>query len=55
MTKQGKLSENSERCVIFLELGRWKPVAKKGKVSKIEYGNVDFEKVIIETVTSTQR
>jgi len=26
-----------------------------GKVSKIEYGNVDFEKVIIETVTSTQR
>jgi hypothetical protein len=26
-----------------------------GKVSKIEYGNVDFEKVIIKTVTSTQR
>ncbi len=30
-------------------------VHKRGKVSKIEYGNVDFEKVIIETVTSTQR
>jgi len=26
-----------------------------GKVTKIEYGNIDFEKVIIETVTSTRR
>jgi len=26
-----------------------------GKVTNIEYGNVDFEKVIIETVTSTRR
>ncbi len=27
---------------------------KKGKVGNIEYGNIDFEKVIIEILTSTQ-
>jgi len=30
-------------------------VTFRGKVTKIEYGNIDFEKVIIETVTSTRR
>jgi len=30
-------------------------VKREGKVTNIEYGNVDFEKVIIETVTSTRR